>query len=112
MSAGDMEAQMTLADLYFQGPGQFKKDLQKAHDYYLSAAKQGHSSSQLRLGIVYYKGLGVKQNMTEAYKWLRISAIEGNTEAKSYLEAELLPKMTNIDIAQGKMAVEKYLAAK
>ncbi|HKJ73096.1 MAG TPA: tetratricopeptide repeat protein [Alphaproteobacteria bacterium] len=41
--------------------------------------------SELRLGLKYYKGEGVKQDFAAAAKWLRLSAQQGNHTAQAVL---------------------------
>jgi TPR repeat protein len=45
------------------------------------AAENGDKFSQHCLGVILYKGLGVKQNYTEAFKWLNLSAKQGFSQA-------------------------------
>jgi TPR repeat protein len=48
-------------------------------------AKSGDTEAQFNLGVMYYKGQGVRQNYTEAMKLFRKAADHGNTEAQNYL---------------------------
>jgi hypothetical protein len=41
---------------------------------YMQSAKQGNSRAQYRLGCMYARGFGVKQNYIMAYTWCKISA--------------------------------------
>jgi uncharacterized protein len=50
------------------------------------AAKNGDKYSQHCLGVMLYKGLGVKQNYTEALKWLSLAAEQGFSQAILDLE--------------------------
>ena len=52
---------------------------------YLRAAKRGKANAQLNLGICYYLGSNIDQNLPEAIRWLRLAAKQGNAEAKFYL---------------------------
>ena len=45
-------------------------------------ADQGNNAAQFNLGLMYFKGDGVKQNFPKAAKWYRLSAIQGNAEAQ------------------------------
>ena len=45
----------------------------------------GDAISELRLGLKYYKGEGVKQDFAAAAKWLRLSAQQGNHTAQAIL---------------------------
>ena len=48
----------------------FKKDYNKAFEWFLKAANQDNDTAQFGLGIMYYYGYGVKQDMTKAKKWI------------------------------------------
>jgi TPR repeat protein len=45
-------------------------------------AEQGHQWAQRRLGSMYEKGEGVRQDFEEAVKWYRLAAAQGNTPAQ------------------------------
>jgi TPR repeat protein len=44
-------------------------------------AQHGHPVAQLRLGILYFQGSGVKENERQAIAWWRRSADQGNLDA-------------------------------
>jgi uncharacterized protein len=46
------------------------------------AAENGDKFSQHCLGMMLYKGLGVKQNYIEAFKWLNLAAKQGFSQAE------------------------------
>jgi uncharacterized protein len=46
-------------------------------------ADQGERAAQYNLGVMYAKGLGVPQNHTEAFKWLRRAANQGYAHAQN-----------------------------
>ena len=45
-------------------------------------AEQGDAEAQYRLGCLYYRGAGVKQDYSEALAWYRKSADQGNPDAQ------------------------------
>lgn len=50
------------------------------------SAEQGVATSQFRLGVLYFNGQQtVPQDYTEAAKWFRLAAEQGNTDAQSNL---------------------------
>ena len=49
------------------------------------AAENGDKFSQHCLGVILYKGQGVKQNYREAFKWLNLAAKQGFSQAKLHL---------------------------
>lgn len=73
---GDPQAQHNLA---FQFERQKKYD--EAIKWYMRAAEQGYSISEMNLAQMYEKGMGVKQDFAEAKKWYRKSMERGGGEA-------------------------------
>jgi len=47
----------------------------------------GVRDSQYNLALLYSKGYGVPQNLTEAYKWYLVAAISGDDGAKAAARA-------------------------
>ena len=50
------------------------------------AAETGDARAQHCLGVMLYKGQGVKQNYEESFKWLNLAAKQGFSQAKLDLE--------------------------
>jgi TPR repeat protein len=48
-------------------------------------AEQGNVEAQLRLGLMYHKGLGVTADSAKAMKWLRLAADQENAQAQYVL---------------------------
>ena len=48
-------------------------------------AEQGNVEAQLRLGLMYHKGLGVSADRAKAMKWLRLAADQENAQAQFVL---------------------------
>ena len=57
-----------------------EKDMEKAFEYYLRAAKKGYVKAQNKVGDMYYLGQGVKQDYNEALKWYQRAAAQGSVE--------------------------------
>ena len=49
-------------------------------------AEQGNVEAQLRLGLMYHKGLGVRADRAKAMKWLRLAADQDNAQAQYVLD--------------------------
>lgn len=49
---------------------------------YREAAERGDANAQYKLGLRYYKGVGVAKDTTEAVKWFRKAAELGNVKAQ------------------------------
>jgi uncharacterized protein len=57
-------------------------------------AGRGHPEAQLRVGLLYETGEGIGQDMIEAYRWLKLSALQGQpqaVEALQHVAAALAP---------------------
>ena len=80
------EAQYELAQKYETETG-VEHNWATALDLYESAARQGHSQSMFRLGVLYYNGdvFGdtMKADNGLAWLWLSFAAAHGQSEAKS-----------------------------
>ena len=68
--------------------GTNRKDYQTAFRLFLGLAQNGNSDAQNNLAVMYRMGYGVTQNFTEAVKWFRRAAAQGNAQAHRNL-AEL-----------------------
>ena len=54
----------------------------EAVELFRVAAESGDKFSQHCLGLMLYKEQGIKQNYTEAFKWLSLAAKQGLSQAK------------------------------
>ncbi len=61
------------------------QNLNTAAEWLLLAAKQNHAKAQTMLGIVYFKGEGVKQDAVEALKWFLIAYGNGDDAADAWV---------------------------
>jgi len=58
------------------------REYQKALTLWRTLAEQGDVVSQMNIGEMYAKGLGVTQNITEALMWFNKAAAQGSTKAE------------------------------
>ena len=58
------------------------ENYEKAVRLFRVAAENGDKFSQHCLGVILYQGQWVKQNYTEAFKWLNLAAKQGFSQAK------------------------------
>lgn len=65
-----------------------EKDYVKAYDYYLISAEQSNDKAQLKLAMLYAKGLGIKKNNSIATDWLTKAAKLGNKTAIALLKSK------------------------
>ncbi len=73
---GYAKAQANLGWMYQTGKG-MPKDLKKAIEWYLKAAKQDHVIAKNNLGVMYENGWGTKKNLKRAAYWYREAASTG-----------------------------------
>lgn len=77
--AGDVEAELALANAYHTGDG-VTQNYAEAALWAEKAAKQGNAAAQNLLGRYAFGGLGVEQDRTTALKWLRAAAEQGDAQ--------------------------------
>lgn len=71
--AGDLEAQIYVAEINEKGLG-MEPNYAQAAKWYELAARQGSSRAQISLGYLYEKGLGVPADRKKALQWYRKAA--------------------------------------
>jgi TPR repeat protein len=77
---GDIQAQKSLAFVYYFGQG-MTQNYAEAAKWYRKAAEQGDTAAQFALYEMYYEGRGVAQDCTEALRWCRKAAEQGDDGA-------------------------------
>lgn len=66
---------------YIYGYDVTPPNFKKAACWFKEAARQGHSDAQLKLGIYYHHGRGVKQNYKTAFELFTQAALQGHAAA-------------------------------
>lgn len=82
-AAGDMQAQLALADRYYKGEG-VTRNTAKAALWYQRLADKGFVQAQLTLGLMHIKGDGVARDDQKAIHWLT-QAAENKSSAAQHL---------------------------
>lgn len=77
---GDANAQLALADRYYQGNGVEESD-EQAKTWYMKAAEQGNADAQYELGAMYFD----EQESAQAIPWFKKAAAQGNADAQFQL---------------------------
>lgn len=108
--AGDVEAQLALAGLYFDGQG-VERDLPAALRWYRAAAEQGDAVAQLNLGDLYARGLGTERDLGLAVYWLTLSARQGRSWPKRRI-TELEHLLTKAERAELERLLAEHDAAR
>jgi TPR repeat protein len=96
--------------MYDKGQG-VTQSYVEAFEWYMLAAKQGHTSSQMRIGLKYYKGEGVPQDYVLAHKWCNLAAAQGNLDAEKARDIAA-SAMTQQQVAEAQMLARECLARK
>ena len=106
---GYAKAQANVAWMYQTGKG-LEKDLNKAVEWYLKAAKQDHNIAQNNLGVMYENGWGTKKNLKRATYWYREAASTGYSYGQ-YNYGKMLLDGAGIDKNQNEAAYWLGLSA-
>ncbi len=72
--SGDIQSQITLADMYYSGKGLAAPEMEKAAYWYKKLADNEFAQAQLALALMYIKGEGVDKNDQEGVRWLKRAA--------------------------------------
>jgi TPR repeat protein len=96
-TAGNVKAQVALAQLYLRGEG-VTKDLAEAARWYREAAsKHNDANAQYALGVLLDRGIGVEKDPIEALLWFQRAAQQGHPAALTntgvaYSKGEVVPR--------------------
>lgn len=70
-----------LAVLYAQDAGAGKPDYAMALQWFRRAASYGVRDSQFNLGVLYGRGLGAAQDLSQSWMWFSVAARQGDADA-------------------------------
>jgi TPR repeat protein len=73
---GNVRAEAELGEIYYFGNGAVNEQDDSAAFWYAKAAALGDALSQLRLGMMYQAGAGVKKNPKESLRLFKLSAAQ------------------------------------
>jgi len=115
--AGDPEAQVMLADIYYEGRG-VPKDYAQAVDWFRKAADQGAPLGQFYLGLAYINGQGVPKDRVQAHVWFTLAiprfndANDVNATLRNWglkLTKALAQRMTPTEIAEAQRQEQSWV---
>jgi TPR repeat protein len=98
--SGNLDAQINLANMYFDGNG-VPQDYREGVKWYQLAADKGSADAQIALGFLYEYGDAVRQDYVQAYKWFDLA------DAPSYRDA-VAAKMTPAQIAEAEQLAKEW----
>ena len=105
-TAGNARAMHNLAVMNAEAAASGKPDYAEAAQWFRKAGQLGVRDSQFNLGILYARGMGVPQDLTQAWVWFSLAAQQGDADAGKKRD-EVAAKMD----AQALVAAAKALAA-
>jgi TPR repeat protein len=100
--AGDLRAQFALSRFYEQGLGQNINDMRQALAWLQEAAERGYAPAQFRLGLFYYDGVEIEEDLEAAELWWGRAADQNLFEAWARL-VRLYP------LREGAASIDKKL---
>ena len=106
---GIAQAQFNLGNMYAQGKGVPRNDVEAVR-WYRMAAEQGYADAQLNLGYMYGTGEGIPKDYVQAYAWYNIAAAQGDETAKESLEI-ITKEMTTAGITKAQELSREYWEA-
>lgn len=107
--AGNRTNQLFLYDYYINGE-YVEANSDKALIWLRMAADKGHIWSQIQLGGRFLIGKSVKKDFSEAEKWYRKAAIQGDSGAQFCLSAVLMALNRQIEAEAWMQIGQQYLA--
>ena len=105
-NAGNARAMHNLAVMNAEAATGGKPDYSEAAQWFRKAAQLGVRDSQFNLGILYARGMGVQQDLTQSWVWFSLAAQQGDVDAAKKRD-EVAAKMD----AQALVVAAKALAA-
>jgi len=72
------------------------QDFKQALNWYQRAALRNHAGAQAVMGSMYAKGWGIDQNLTEAYVWYSLAAVQPEQVARFGLDLNPVEAAANM----------------
>ncbi len=72
---GDAAAQVAVADMYYRGIGMHRPNLKQAWRWMMASAENGDAMAQYRVGLMFRDGRGIRTNLSRAFLWLHVAAL-------------------------------------
>jgi ferritin len=103
-------AQYHLGYLHVDGRMGVPMSYTKAAEWFRKAAENGVVDAQYQIGYYLARGVGVDQNMVEAYKWLSIASLNEHMGAKK-ARAELAEKISSDARKDGQTLANEFMSS-
>ncbi|GEM_PF-2329863 len=109
---GDAVAQMALADMYYRGIGLRRPNLKQAFHWMMRSAENGEALAQYRVGLMLRDGRGTRPNLSRAFLWLHVAALNAKDEGERLRITEERDKvgkaMSRYQLSETKQQSEKF----
>ena len=69
---------------------------------------QGYSKAQFNLGILYFLGEGTLKDYVEAYKWFKISSLNGVKESLNFIQ-KVKPLLHQEELVKSEELVKNWV---
>jgi hypothetical protein len=84
-----------------------EKKYEEAFQYFNEMAEVGNTQAMYNIGVMYYKGEGVKQDWTKAFAWMSVAGTRSSKEAYKQAAVEILNSLSELEQkAAQELAVE------
>lgn len=102
--AGDRVAQNEMARFYHYGQAPGQENYVAAFEWYLKAAQQGVNEAQANVAYLYAEGQGTAQDLSKAWFWYAVAAVENKLLLKQRDEIAAKLSPGELALAQNDLA--------
>lgn len=109
LDANKAAADFATGERYYQS-----RKYEEAVPYLQSAAANGHEEAMYMLGMLYFRGFGVTQDLDESMKWFKRASFNGSNNAREELkkiEKTGLPQVDEYKMGYDAFQLKKYKEA-
>ena len=79
--SGDRQAQYDLGMVYYAGKYELPRNVELGAEWFLKAAKQGHTEAEFSIGRCYFYGRGVPRDKVLGVEWYHQAALKDHKQA-------------------------------
>lgn len=108
-NSNNVEAIYTLASRYYNGQGTKNSSFKLAASLFKQASFMGHVPSQVKYGVLFWRGEGVERNPVEAYAWFTVAVQTGNDKTAESYKSRITLDMTKEQTEAGNQRAEAII---
>lgn len=79
-----------------------------AAQWFIKAANCGVTDSQFNLAVLYFRGVGVKVDLGESYKWFSLAAARGDRDAMDRRN-DVAMRLSDVELARAEQAIKNFV---